>query len=371
LNQDGRAELAVANYESSTISVFFSKPCVIPDLSLKKTHSQNFVVGQNGTYSVQVSNTGLENSVGQIRVIDTLPTGLTFISAVGNGWSCSAAGQTVTCDSNNWIFGGAMNSIALTVAVGSSAFPSVTNTAVLDIPSDPNTANNSASDPTQVGFTISGMVQNGALGVAGVTMTLSGDQSATTVTSANGAYTFYVSNGSFTVTPSRDAYLFNPASRSFANVTSNQIANFEALPQPPVLLTEANSLNAIALDSSTFLPGPFPALQNNYFTPDARTRVVIFATTLGLLPGEDASNVITGQAEDSLHRIYNLPIETARPLPGFEWITQVTVKLTDQMSNVGDLTLSISLHGVTSNRVLLPMRTSFTAAPSPLVKPHK
>ena len=192
-----------------------------------------------------------------------------------------------------------------------------------------------------------------------------------TVTSANGSYSFNVSNGSYTVTPSRDAFVFNPASRSFSNLTTNQIANFEALPQAPVLLTEENSSKAIALDSSTFRAGPFPALQNNYFIQDARTRVMIFATSLGLQPGEDASNAITGQAEDSLHRIYNLPVEAARPVPGFEWISQVTVKLTDEMGNVGDLTISISIHGVTSNKVLLPMRPSFTGPALPISKGSK
>ena len=365
-NQDGRPDLAVTNYASSTLTVLFSKPCSFPDLSLKKSHSQTFIIGQSGIYTLQVNNTGVESSAGPIRVVDNLPTGLSFSSAVGSGWLCAATGQTVTCDSNNRILAGATDSIVLTVAVSSSAFPSVTNTAMLEFSSDPNTANNSASDPTQVGFTISGTVQNGGSGLAGVTMTLSGDQSATAVTGANGSYTFNVSNGSYTVTPSRNAFLFNPASRSFANVTANQIANFEALPQAPVLLTEENSSIAIALDSSTFRIGPFPALQNNYFIQDARTRVMIFATSLGLQPGDDASNMIAGQAEDSLHRIYNLPVETARPLPGFEWISQVTVKLTDEMANAGDLSISISIHGVTSNKVLLPMRPSFTRLPSAL-----
>ena len=162
-NQDGRPDLALANYASSTLTVLFSKPCVFPDLSLKKSHSQSFIIEQSGIYTLQVNNTGVENSAGPMRVVDNLPTGLSFVSAVGSGWSCSANGQTVTCDSNNRILGGATSSIVLTVAVGFSAFPSVTNTAMLEFSPDPNTANNSASDQTQVGFTISGTVQNGAV----------------------------------------------------------------------------------------------------------------------------------------------------------------------------------------------------------------
>ena len=33
-----------------------------------------------------------------MTMVDTLPTGLTYVSAVGTDWTCDAAGQVVTCD---------------------------------------------------------------------------------------------------------------------------------------------------------------------------------------------------------------------------------------------------------------------------------
>lgn len=361
LNGDGRPELAIANYGSSSLTLLFTKACAPTDLALRKSHSQSFAVGQNGVYNLQVSNTGLESSSGQIRVIDNLPTGLTFVSAVGSGWLCSASGQTVSCNLGGRILAGSTTTVTLTVAVGSSAFPSVTNSALLEVQSDANPANNSAADPTQIngGLLITGIVRNGALGVPGVTILLTGDRSASTATSADGTYALdhLLQGGTYVVTPSKNGYLFDPTSQTFSNLMGNQLANFVAIPQPPTLLTETDSSKAIALDSPTFLRGPFPVISSNYFNPDHHTRVILFATNLALMSGEAISSV-TAQAEDSQHRSYVLPVESVNPVPGFEWLSQITVRLTDEVDGVGDLVISISLHGATSNRVLLPMRAS-------------
>ena len=62
------------------------------------THTGTFVSGGTGTYTITVSNAaGMEREDNIVTVTDTLPAGLTFNSASGTGWSCSAAGQVVTC----------------------------------------------------------------------------------------------------------------------------------------------------------------------------------------------------------------------------------------------------------------------------------
>src|SRR6185436_11659677 len=84
---------------------------------------------------------------------DVLPGGLTFVSGTGTGWTCGAAGQTVTCTSTTPIAAGATgNAITLTVGVGSTAFPSVLNTATVSGGGEPPAAagNNLASDNTIV-----------------------------------------------------------------------------------------------------------------------------------------------------------------------------------------------------------------------------
>lgn len=76
---------------------------------------------------------------------------------------------------------------------------------------------------------ISGRVVDAAgNGIAGVTLGLSGKQSATAVTDANGKYSFnFIStNGTHVVTPGRPGFSFTPAQRSFSNPTWNQSVNF-------------------------------------------------------------------------------------------------------------------------------------------------
>jgi tellurite resistance protein len=69
-------------------------------------------------------------------------------------------------------------------------------------------------------------------GVAGVTVTLSGSQSATTVTDAAGRYLFgYVStSGTHSVAPRKEGLSFGPASRTFSSPGSHRTADFAASP---------------------------------------------------------------------------------------------------------------------------------------------
>ena len=123
----------------------------LPSLTIAKSHSGNFAQGQAGAvYTVTVGNSGSAATSGTITVTDTLPAGLTYVSAAGTGWSCGAASQVVTCTSNAGvtIAVGATSAITLTVNVASNAPASVTNVATASGGGAPNTP--SASDPTTV-----------------------------------------------------------------------------------------------------------------------------------------------------------------------------------------------------------------------------
>jgi hypothetical protein len=63
-----------------------------------------------------------------------------------------------------------------------------------------------------------------------VLITLSGSASGATTTNGSGEYTFagLAPGGTFTVAPARPGFTFSPGSRSFTNLTANQIANFGA-----------------------------------------------------------------------------------------------------------------------------------------------
>ncbi len=122
-----------------------------PDLSVSKTHSGNFTVGANGVYTLTVANIGSAASSGTVTVTDTLPTGLTLVSAAGTGWVCSSSAQTVNCTYAGSIGAGVSTTISLTAAVGARAVPRVTNTVQVSNSSDINPANNGASDVAVVG----------------------------------------------------------------------------------------------------------------------------------------------------------------------------------------------------------------------------
>ena len=129
-----------------------SEPLV--DMSLTKSHTGNFTVGTNATFTLTVSNaSGLQSVDYPITVTDTLPAGLSYVSGVGTGWTCGAVGQTVTCTHAAPLASGAsLPAITLTVTVGNAAYPSVTNAATVSSPgtNDVNSANNTASDTVTV-----------------------------------------------------------------------------------------------------------------------------------------------------------------------------------------------------------------------------
>jgi uncharacterized repeat protein (TIGR01451 family) len=103
--------------------------------------------GSAVTFQIQPRNGGPADAVNAV-VTDTLPTGWGFVSATGNGWACSAAGQAVRCTRANFPLGNTDNITVVatapaTVAPAGSTF---TNTASItsDTP-DGDSSNNSGS----------------------------------------------------------------------------------------------------------------------------------------------------------------------------------------------------------------------------------
>ena len=122
---------------------------------------------------------------------------------------------------------------------------------------------------------------------------------------------------------------------------------------PLTLLTEENSTRAIAFDSVTYVRDPLPivALNNFQVRRDPRTRVALFAINADLNPGENLS-AVTATGRDSRSRTYSLKVEFVGKVPQQNWLTEIVVRLPDELSNAGDVLISISLHGQTSNEVL-------------------
>lgn len=142
----------------------------------------------------------------------------------------------------------------------------------------------------------------------------------------------------------RAKYLEKPAEQFWAGAqTPTQL-------DAPVLLSQSNSTRAIALDSVTFQPEPFPLALPQPWEMDSRTRVMLFAWNLGLAPGESPTDV-TADAEDGNHQIYLLSVEHVDTLPECESVVSVIVKLSDTLQEVGDVLVRINFRGLASNRV--------------------
>ena len=81
---------------------------------------------------------------------DTLPPDVTFVSSEPSSPACSEANSVVTCDVGS-LANGANTTITVVVKVPSSATGTLNNTAtVAGNESDPNAANNHASEDTAV-----------------------------------------------------------------------------------------------------------------------------------------------------------------------------------------------------------------------------
>lgn len=132
-------------------------------------------------------------------------------------------------------------------------------------------------------------------------------------------------------------------------------ALFRVQATEPVIITEQNSDIAVALDSVTLVRDPF-ALTNVFnFSSDQRTRLMLFAMNLDLLPGENSS-AVTSRAEDAGLNIYPLTVEFVGKVPGFDWLTQVVVRLPDNTPAGQPIFVSVTLRGQTSNKARVRMK---------------
>jgi glucose/arabinose dehydrogenase len=135
---------------------------------------------------------------------------------------------------------------------------------------------------------------------------------------------------------------------SFGNATSNEATLTVSAPAP-VIVTEENTNIAIALDSVNMIRDPF-ALTNLFnFAIDGRTRLMLFCMNVDLLPGE-TSSAVTATAEDAQLNIYPAPVEFVGKVSGFDWLSEVVVKLPDNLPPGQTIRVSVTLRGQTSNK---------------------
>jgi len=188
-----------------------------------------------------------------------------------------------------------------------------------------------------------------------------------TFTDQNGNYVLNYEGGvshRLAVTPSTSGFIFNPLSFIFVSsgtLSGNFTVSFDGTAsvvpafQTPILLTQENSLRALALDSVNWIAEPFPITNFNNFTSDQRSRISLFAVNIELEAGEPIS-VIEAQAEDSLGQIFPLTVEYFGAVPNFPWLKQVVVKLPDALANKVEVGVTLKLRGTSGNKVIVKVR---------------
>ena len=148
------------------------------DLTIRKRHNPSSVVpGQTFTYFITVLNVGTSASSGAVTVTETPAAGLTVTGLSGAGWTCTVA--TLTCTRSDALAAAASYpDITVTTTVGAGVAPgTVTNTAVVSGGGDPNSGNNTVTDPTVITSPVLGAdlsltkLQTGGIVMAGQPIT--------------------------------------------------------------------------------------------------------------------------------------------------------------------------------------------------------
>ena len=143
--------LADGNPANNTVTATTTVTGGSSDVSITKSASPTTVaVGSNVTYTLTPRFNGGEPpgtlAPGILTVTDTLGTGLTFVSAVGVGWTCTFAAPVVTCTRPGPFTPNFTNMPTIAIVATVTATGTIPNTATIAAPeADPVPANNTAS----------------------------------------------------------------------------------------------------------------------------------------------------------------------------------------------------------------------------------
>jgi len=121
------------------------------DLTATLTDAADPVIaGGHVSYTVTIDNLG-PNNASAITVTNTLPSDVTFVSASGSGWSCSNAGQTVTCTRASLNSGVTAPALTITAQVTGAITGTITDSVtVSSTTGDPDPNNNTATEDTVI-----------------------------------------------------------------------------------------------------------------------------------------------------------------------------------------------------------------------------
>ncbi|TAL18553.1 MAG: DUF11 domain-containing protein, partial [Frankiales bacterium] len=139
------------NYTGAGVLIYLNGCDLPPDLQIAKSGPATGFLNETGSYTLTVSNTGDGPGNATITVTDTVPTGWTVGTVTpqaGKGFTCTTAGQVITCVTDTNLAVG--STFTITVGVTYATLGLKTNQVSVASPADSNTANNSASASTLV-----------------------------------------------------------------------------------------------------------------------------------------------------------------------------------------------------------------------------
>jgi uncharacterized protein (TIGR03437 family) len=153
-----------------------------PRLEITSNHPGNFYQGQQSAYyTLTISNNGGGNPTnGQVKVTETLPTGINLVQMIGDGWSCTG---NVCTRSDLLLATLAYPTITVIVNVASNAASPLTNTATV---TGGGSASSVSNDVTDVNTTAPSNPPNLSVSITHTGTFTQGQQNAT--------YTLTVSN---------------------------------------------------------------------------------------------------------------------------------------------------------------------------------
>ena len=96
-----------------------------------------------------------------------------------------------------------------------------------------------------------------------------------------------------------------------------------------------------------FTVEPFVLTSDINLSIDHRTRILLFAANLQLLPGETPADIIV-LATDSRQFTYRLQVDQVTNIANLGWLSQIIVRLPDDLTITGDLVITIGIRGTQS-----------------------
>ncbi|HKR15391.1 MAG TPA: Calx-beta domain-containing protein [Pyrinomonadaceae bacterium] len=308
------------------------------------------------TYSVNENNTGVTITVTRSIGIETGTVQYT----TANG--TATAGSDYTAASGTILFGETETSKSFTVPIledsaseGNESFSvSLRNPSLSLTLGTPNTAtvtivdNDSLPPPTAnaaTGITSNSFIANwsSSSGATGYRLDISTNSSFSSFVS--GYQNLDVGNTlsrSITGLTASRLYHYRLRAYNLSSTTASSNTITVSTAGPMIFVEEGMTNRAAALDAVTWLRGPFRLINLFNFSADHRTRVVLFASDLGLTQ-PDASQ-LTVQAGG-----FSLPVESVGPVGGVNGMnaSYIIVRLPDGLS-AGNLPLVVTLRGLAS-----------------------